>query len=66
MDVPKSLNDVPDFLKILFGVWKISYNFLLSVENYYFFYKLSLIDFFVTIVLKLYIYFFIFIFSYFP
>ena len=37
MDVPKFLNDVPDFLKVLFEVGKISYNFPLSVENYFFF-----------------------------
>ena len=65
MNVQKFLNDVLNFLKILFEVGKISYNFLLLVENYYFFYKLFLINFFVMTILKLHI-FFIFIFSYFP
>ena len=36
MDVPKFLNNVPNFLKVRFEVGKISYNFPLSVENYFF------------------------------
>ena len=36
MDVSKFLNVVPNFLKFYFGVGKISYNFPLSVENFFF------------------------------
>ena len=63
MDVPKFLNDVPDFLKF-FLEWE---KFLIIFHCQFkiiFIYKLSLIKFFFTTNLKLYIYYlYFFIFS---
>ena len=64
MDALKFLNDVPNFLKVRFEVGKISYNFPLSVENYFF---LQIIlnrffryDCFKIVYIFFYLYFFIF------
>ena len=65
MDVPKFLNVVPNFLKVYFGVGKISYNFPLSVE-FFFFLQIILNKFFRYNCFKIIYIYIIFIFSYFP
>ena len=66
MDVPKFLNDVPNFLKVRFEVGKISFNFPLLVDENYFFLQIILNKFFRYDCFKIIYIYFIFIFSYFP
>ena len=65
MDVPKFLNNVPNFLKVRFEVGKISYNFPLSVD-FFFFLQIILNKFFRYDCFKIIYIYIIFIFSYFP